>query len=124
MGCSGHQRRRRAPTWQKPPRRRRPRSGRQVGVRGALSSPPTRRATSSSAGATRIERSMSPPTRAAPLADLRMGGSWTPGQRLKNDALWAIAWVALGVARALRLGLPALRALGRALGVAAHALAP
>jgi Kdo2-lipid IVA lauroyltransferase/acyltransferase len=58
---------------------------------------------------------------ATPAADLRLGGSWTPRQRLKNAALWAIASLALGVVRGLRLGLPTLRALGRAIGVCALA---
>jgi KDO2-lipid IV(A) lauroyltransferase len=67
---------------------------------------------------------MSPPTEAEPPADVREGGSWTPRQRLKNGALWAIASLALGVASGLRLSLPTLRILGRALGMTAHALAP
>ncbi|MGH7293921.1 MAG: lysophospholipid acyltransferase family protein, partial [Polyangiaceae bacterium] len=54
--------------------------------------------------------------------DLREGGAWSPGQRVKNDVLWALASFALAVAGRLPPG--ALRALGRSLGRAAHALAP
>jgi KDO2-lipid IV(A) lauroyltransferase len=53
--------------------------------------------------------------------DLRYGGSWTPAQRAKNDALWIVARVA--VACASRLPGSWLRTSGRALGIAAHALA-
>jgi Kdo2-lipid IVA lauroyltransferase/acyltransferase len=63
------------------------------------------------------------PIEAAQPSDLRLGGSWTTRQRVKNDALWAIASLALGIVRGLRLGLPTLRLLGRALGVSAYALA-
>jgi KDO2-lipid IV(A) lauroyltransferase len=54
--------------------------------------------------------------------DLREGGAWTAGQRLKNDVIWLLARVAL--AGAGRLELSTLRALGRALGAAAHAVLP
>lgn len=54
-------------------------------------------------------------------ADLRLGASWTPLQRVKNDLLWALASLALGATRPLPL--PALRAVGRALGRATHAFA-
>jgi len=54
-------------------------------------------------------------------ADLREGGSWTPMQRAKNDAVWALAWVALAGTRLLPLA--AMRLLGRTLGAAAHLLA-
>lgn len=57
----------------------------------------------------------------SPTNDLREGGRWSPAQRLKNDALWVIACVALAVAG--RLPRRALRALGRSLGRAAHAFA-
>jgi len=53
--------------------------------------------------------------------DLRAGGAWTLAQRTKNDALWALSWVALAGVERLPLG--ALRALGRGIGAAAHALA-
>ena len=57
-----------------------------------------------------------------PLArrDLREGGAWSPLQRSKNDALWLVASLALAATRPLPLG--TLRALGRALGRAAHLL--
>jgi KDO2-lipid IV(A) lauroyltransferase len=53
--------------------------------------------------------------------DVRLGGRWTIFQRLKNDALWALAMAALGATRPL----PAsrMRGLGRALGRIAHLLA-
>jgi KDO2-lipid IV(A) lauroyltransferase len=53
--------------------------------------------------------------------DARLGERWSPLQRAKNDALWIAAWTALAVARVLPA--PALRALGRLLGRAAHGLA-
>jgi KDO2-lipid IV(A) lauroyltransferase len=53
--------------------------------------------------------------------DLREGGSWTPLQRVKNDAVWALACVALAGTRLLPLS--AMRLLGRTLGAAAHLLA-
>ncbi len=53
--------------------------------------------------------------------DLRTGGDWTPLQRAKNDAIWALGTIALAAARRLPLG--CLRPLGRGLGSAAHALA-
>lgn len=54
------------------------------------------------------------------LRDVRSGGAWTPAQRTKNDAIWALSTLAL-----LGLGwlpLTALRALGHGLGLAAHVL--
>jgi KDO2-lipid IV(A) lauroyltransferase len=54
-------------------------------------------------------------------ADERLGGSWTASQRLKNDLLWTLANTALTATRPIPLA--ALRALGRALGLAAYALA-
>jgi KDO2-lipid IV(A) lauroyltransferase len=54
--------------------------------------------------------------------DLREGGAWTAGQRLKNDVLWIVTRVAL--AAVARLQLSTLRALGRGLGLSAHALLP
>jgi KDO2-lipid IV(A) lauroyltransferase len=56
------------------------------------------------------------------VRDLRSGDAWTLAQRTKNDALWALSSLAL--AGPGRLPLPALRALGRGIGRAAHALAP
>ncbi len=54
----------------------------------------------------------------APLArDVRFGGTWSPAQRVKNDALFAAASLALGVA--VRLPLGARVRLGRALGAVA-----
>jgi Kdo2-lipid IVA lauroyltransferase/acyltransferase len=52
--------------------------------------------------------------------DVRQGGRWRPLQRTKNDALWILASLALAAVRPLPL--PALRALGRGLGRAAHLL--
>jgi Kdo2-lipid IVA lauroyltransferase/acyltransferase len=61
--------------------------------------------------------------RAAPPTptDVRLGGRWTGRQRRKNDALWALASLALAAVRLLPL--TALRALGRALGAVAYQLA-
>jgi KDO2-lipid IV(A) lauroyltransferase len=53
--------------------------------------------------------------------DLRAGGTWTPLQRVKNDAVWAIASLAIAAAR--RLPLPLLQLLGRSVGAAAHRFA-
>jgi KDO2-lipid IV(A) lauroyltransferase len=53
--------------------------------------------------------------------DVRLGGAWTPLQRTKNDALWLLAVGALAAVQPLPFWL--LRRLGRALGLAAHALA-
>ncbi len=53
--------------------------------------------------------------------DLRTGGRWTSRQRAKNDFIFAISMLALAASRVLPL--PVLRALGRGLGLAAHALA-
>lgn len=49
--------------------------------------------------------------------DIRFGGTWSPAQRAKNDALYAAATLVLGAAR--RLSLPARIRLGRALGALA-----
>ena len=54
-------------------------------------------------------------------SDLREGGSWTPLQRAKNDAIWTLACLALAGTRLLPLA--AMRLLGRTLGAAAHLLA-
>lgn len=53
--------------------------------------------------------------------DLRTGGEWTRLQRVKNDLIFVLAVFALAASRAVPL--VALRALGAALGAAAHALA-
>jgi KDO2-lipid IV(A) lauroyltransferase len=53
--------------------------------------------------------------------DVRLGGRWSPLQRLKNDLLWLLASAALTAVRPMSLA--ALRRLGRALGSCAHALA-
>jgi KDO2-lipid IV(A) lauroyltransferase len=50
-----------------------------------------------------------------------MGGAWTPLQRAKNDLVWAIAAGALRLTPAIPIRV--LRVLGRALGIAAYALA-
>jgi KDO2-lipid IV(A) lauroyltransferase len=54
--------------------------------------------------------------------DLREGGSWTPLQRVKNDALYALVLAALGIAE--RLPAATLHVLGRAVGWLAWALMP
>ena len=54
--------------------------------------------------------------------DLRQGGSWSTGQRVKNDALWLLASAAIAACRVLSPH--ALRRLGEGLGYAAMALAP
>jgi Kdo2-lipid IVA lauroyltransferase/acyltransferase len=53
--------------------------------------------------------------------DLRTGGAWSRRQRAKNDLIFGLSVLALAASRALPLR--ALRALGRGLGAAAHALA-
>ncbi|MGH7434807.1 MAG: lysophospholipid acyltransferase family protein [Polyangiaceae bacterium] len=53
-------------------------------------------------------------------SDLRGGGTWTPLQRAKNDALWLAGTAAIGLAR--RASLQSLRVAGRLTGRAAHAL--
>ncbi|MDP9149369.1 MAG: hypothetical protein M3O36_05435 [Myxococcota bacterium] len=53
--------------------------------------------------------------------DVRLGETWTPLQRAKNDALWALASLFLAGARVLPRS--ALLALGRALGRTAFVLA-
>ena len=62
-------------------------------------------------------------TRGGPGAerDVREGGRWSRWQRLKNDALFFLARVALGAVRPL--GARGLAALGRALGRLVHAAA-
>jgi KDO2-lipid IV(A) lauroyltransferase len=57
----------------------------------------------------------------ADAVDVRAGGRWTPAQRAKNDVIFAIATLALAASRILPL--PALRAVGRAIGLVAHAVA-
>lgn len=54
--------------------------------------------------------------------DLREGGRWTPLQRAKNDVLYVAATTSLALA--VRLPAPWLHALGRTVGVVAHAVAP
>jgi Kdo2-lipid IVA lauroyltransferase/acyltransferase len=54
--------------------------------------------------------------------DVREGGRWTLAQRVKNDALWLLA--SLAVATLGRLPPRALRAAGVALGRIAHAVVP
>jgi KDO2-lipid IV(A) lauroyltransferase len=54
--------------------------------------------------------------------DLREGEQWTLAQRAKNDAVYFLAAAVLACVSRLPAG--ALRALGRALGAAAHALVP
>jgi KDO2-lipid IV(A) lauroyltransferase len=53
--------------------------------------------------------------------DVRLGQRWTPMQRVKNDLFWVLACAALAATRPLSPRV--LRALGRALGVTAHAFA-
>jgi KDO2-lipid IV(A) lauroyltransferase len=65
---------------------------------------------------------VTPPLDHRDRRDLRQGGEWTALQRTKNDVLWLLASLALLATRPLPLG--ALRALGRALGRAAHRLVP
>jgi len=56
------------------------------------------------------------------VRDLREGGRWSFAQRAKNDVLFVLAIGALAVAE--RLPARLLRAMGRALGLAAWALSP
>ena len=58
----------------------------------------------------------------AALTDLREGGRWSPAQRLKNDAIYALASASLAVAPRLPARLT--RAAGRALGLFVWAAAP
>jgi KDO2-lipid IV(A) lauroyltransferase len=58
---------------------------------------------------------------AADARDLRAGGTWTPLQRAKNDVIFAVSMLVLSTSRLLPL--PALRVVGRGIGLAAHALA-
>jgi KDO2-lipid IV(A) lauroyltransferase len=53
--------------------------------------------------------------------DVRVGGRWTPGQRIKNDALFLAARAALAAAGLLSPSFR--RSAGRALGALAYALA-
>lgn len=71
-------------------------------------------------GRVSIERAAEPaPSLSAVSArDLREGGRWTWGQRVKNDALYALATGALFAARKAPLG--ALGALGAGVGALAH----
>lgn len=55
-------------------------------------------------------------------ADLRHGGTWTLGQRAKNDALWVLVSAAVAVLG--RLSPRALRVVGVAVGRLAHTLVP
>jgi KDO2-lipid IV(A) lauroyltransferase len=57
----------------------------------------------------------------ADSTDVRLGGRWTRRQRRKNDALWALASLALAASRLLPLAV--LRAVGRGLGAVAYRLA-
>lgn len=54
--------------------------------------------------------------------DVREGGRWTVRQRLKNDAVYVVVAIAIGIAE--RLPAWMLRALGRALGAVTWALVP
>lgn len=67
-----------------------------------------------------ISASSDVPPRTVVRADLRLGQTWSRLQRVKNDAVWGIASLALAATRPLPLA--ALRWLGRLLGVAAHRL--
>lgn len=55
-----------------------------------------------------------------PSRDVREGGSWTPAQRAKNDVVYAAVAASLAIAGALPR--PLLPALGRGIGLVAHAL--
>jgi KDO2-lipid IV(A) lauroyltransferase len=55
------------------------------------------------------------------VSDLRVGGAWSVRQRAKNGLLFALASLVLAASRALPLR--ALAALGKGLGLAAHAFA-
>lgn len=59
-------------------------------------------------------------TRTVP-GDVRLGGTWTTRQRLKNDALWFLARAALGATRLAPAA--ALRASARSIGALAYLLA-
>jgi KDO2-lipid IV(A) lauroyltransferase len=67
-------------------------------------------------------RPTAPTAPTAPPAerDLRAGGRWSGAQRLKNDTLWALATLVLAFARTMRVA--TLRRMGRALGLAFHAV--
>ncbi|MBX3189378.1 MAG: lysophospholipid acyltransferase family protein [Labilithrix sp.] len=54
--------------------------------------------------------------------DLREGGRWSLGQRVKNDAIFVLASLALSTVG--RLSPRALRVAGRAIGAIAHAILP
>lgn len=58
----------------------------------------------------------------AEVADVREGGSWSAGQRVKNDVLWLIASCALAFASLLPPRV--LRAIGRVLGAVAWLVLP
>jgi KDO2-lipid IV(A) lauroyltransferase len=62
------------------------------------------------------------PIRTEDARDLRSGGTWTSGQRIKNDVLWGLARAVLVGARLAPT--PLLGWAGRALGSLAYALAP
>jgi KDO2-lipid IV(A) lauroyltransferase len=57
----------------------------------------------------------------APRADLRFGETWTRSQRLKNDAIWGLASLALGAMR--RIPKAWRGALGGVVGALVHATA-
>lgn len=54
-------------------------------------------------------------------ADLRLGGTWTRGQRAKNDAIWALASLSLAAVRVVPAGLRG--GLGGLLGAIAYVAA-
>jgi KDO2-lipid IV(A) lauroyltransferase len=54
--------------------------------------------------------------------DMRLGATWTAGQRAKNDAIWLLATLALRACRTLSPA--ALRWIGRRLGISATLLLP
>jgi lauroyl/myristoyl acyltransferase len=58
---------------------------------------------------------------APPAHDIRLGETWTPLQRLKNDLVWTLSTVALSAAR--RLPPRWLERLGYGVGLAAYTLA-
>jgi len=63
-----------------------------------------------------------PAETAQPARDLREGGAWSLGQRVKNDVLFALVTIVLAITT--RLPRSWLRGLGRALGVVAWVLVP
>jgi len=64
---------------------------------------------------------MTGPSTLAPGGDLRAGGAWSRRRRIKNDAIFGAATVALALSRALPLR--GLRVVGRGLGALVHAVA-